>query len=45
MAEAAKKIQQCKFEDDIQTESLFCLHSALTALRHLQDIMTTAANF
>lgn len=45
MAEAAKKLQQCKFEDDIQTESLFCFHHALTALRHLQDIMTTAANF
>ena len=45
MAEAAKKLQQCKFEHDIQTESLFCLHHALTALRHLQDIMTVAANF
>ena len=45
MAEAAKKLQECKFEHDIQTESLFCLHHALTALRHLQDIMTVAANF
>lgn len=45
MAEAAKKLQQCNFEDDIQTESLSCLHHALTALRHLQDIMTIAANF
>ena len=45
MAEAAKKLQKCKFEDNIQTESLFCLHHALTALRHLQDIMTIAANF
>ena len=45
MAEAAKNIQQCKFEDDIQSESLLCLHNALAALNHLQDIMTVAANF
>ena len=45
MAEAARKLQMCKFEDDIQTESLFCLHHALTALRNLQDIMTCAVNF
>ena len=45
MAEAAKKLQMCKFEDDIQTESLLCLHHALTALKNLQDIMTIAANF
>ena len=45
MVEAAKKMQQCNFKDDIQSESLFCLHNALTALNHLQDIMTVAANF
>ena len=45
MTEAAKKLQQLRFEDDIQTESLSCLHHALTALKHLQDIMTLAANF
>ena len=45
MAEAAKQLQQCKFEDDIQTESLFCLRHALAALRHLQDIMNIVANF
>ena len=51
MAEAAKKMQQCNIGSlkmiYILTESLFlfCLHSTLTALRHLQDIMTTAASF
>ena len=38
MAEAVKKLQMCKFEEDIQTESLSCLHHALTALKNLQDI-------
>ena len=42
IAETAKQIRY-KLEDNIQSESLFCLHYALTAIHSLQDIMQVAA--
>ena len=45
MAEVAQKLTECKFEDTVQNESLYCLRHALTALRNLQSIMMVAANF
>ena len=45
MAEVARKLTEAKFEEDIQKESLFCLHHALTALQNLQSIMQLAEKF
>ena len=45
MAEVAKKLLESKFEEDIQKESLYCLHYALTALKSLEDIMGRAEEF
>ena len=45
MAEVARKLAESRFEEDIQKESLYCLHHALTALKNLQSIMQVAAGF
>ena len=45
MAEVARKLMESQFKENIQKESLYCLHHALTALRNLQSIMQVAANF
>ena len=45
MAEAARQLAESIFEENVQKESLYCLHYALTALRHLQNIMQVATNF
>ena len=45
MAEAARKLAESTFEENVQKESLYCLHYAISALKHLQDIMQVAANF
>ena len=45
MSEIANKLLQCNLEASAQTDSINCLHHALTALRNLQDIMIIAGNF
>ena len=45
MLAVAQKLTDCKFEDSVQKESLYCLQHAVTALRNLQDIMRVAASF
>ena len=45
MAIAARKLAESKFEENIQSESLYCLRHAITALKNLQDVMQVAANF
>ena len=45
MAEVARKLVKSISEENVQKESLSCLHHALTALRNLQSIMEVATNF